>query len=82
MNRLSHDPHRNPVTRPGTSKMTQAKLAKLSGIPPSALSYVITGKRTMTVNQARKFAKVLHVVTARQLLVAQVDYKLMDTSNK
>lgn len=57
-------------------KMTTGKLAILSGIPIASILHIITRQRTMTVLNAMRIANVLKNVTARHLLIAQIDYKL------
>lgn len=58
--------------------LTQAQLADYSGISRSHVNQILSHKRTMQIRQAKGFEKVLKILTARELLIAQIDYKLRE----
>ncbi len=59
-------------------KMQQKQLAKLTRISQSHLTQIISYHRTLSVNQAKEIESALGIVSARELLHAQVDWKLTE----
>ena len=51
-------------------------LAKYSGVPLHSVYAILEKRRVMTVLNAKRIARALKNVTARELLIAQVDYQL------
>lgn len=61
--------------------MSQADLSRLSKVPRVQINQILSHSRTMTVRQAVAISRVLKLPSARELLIAQVDWKLSEISH-
>jgi hypothetical protein len=57
-----------PCAAPGTGKLTQRRLAEMSGIPQRHISEMENGKRQIGRERAKKLADALHVADYRVFL--------------
>jgi len=57
-------------------KVNAAILARRTGISKSAIYQIMDYRRTMSVQNAKKIAKALIIVSAKDLLIGQVEYQL------
>ena len=57
-------------------KMSQKELAEKSGYTKQYISYIVTGKKNMSVESAEIFANILHV--RKEYLLCKDDYKTLE----
>jgi len=56
--------------------MTQLQLAEKSHLTAAHISWIINGRCKITVDTASKIASALPALSARELLIIQLDYEL------
>lgn len=57
-------------------QMTQLELSKRSELAPGHISLIIQGKCIISVPSAKAIARGLGIISAREILIHQIDYQL------